>query len=165
MKRTLLALTLLLTACGTADTDTGASKAEAAAEASAAAADARRIAENEAALKQREQERLAAEAKAAAEAELPPEPSEFVLAVDVLEKQCFGSAGCNVTFRIDVSYNGTKELADLEITYEVVGGEDPIINTFEVDSNGDASVQSQETVSTSSSKSVLTAKVTKVRKA
>lgn len=35
-----------------------------------------------------------------------PRPEDFVLEVQVLEQKCFGSAGCNVTFRLGVAYNG-----------------------------------------------------------
>jgi hypothetical protein len=47
-----------------------------------------------------------------------PDPSEFELTAKILEKQCFGDAGCNITFRTDVAYNGPP--LDPDVTYEVV---------------------------------------------
>lgn len=35
-----------------------------------------------------------------------PKPADFTIAVKVLEKKCFGSAGCNVTYQIDPKYTG-----------------------------------------------------------
>jgi hypothetical protein len=104
-----------------------------------------------------------AEAKAAA-AE-PPAPSAFRLAVKILQKKCFGSAGCNVTYRVDPKFLGPGDPNDTEVTYEVLGGEDgPQVNTFTIDSAGTASYPSEETVSTPSSRTVLTARVTDVRR-
>lgn len=131
--------------------------------AGAKAAEARRIAENEAAAKAEEE--AAAEALAAQEAAaaVPPKASDFTLGIVVLEKACFGSAGCNVTFRIDPKYNGPQDATDLEVTYEVLGGEDSLINTFTIDSQGTASYPSEETLSTPTG-AKLTAKVTAVRR-
>lgn len=107
-----------------------------------------------------------ADAPAVAPAPVPeppayiPQPSDFVLAVKVLEKQCFGSAGCNITYRIDVSYVGST-LPDpdheFEVIYEVRGGEDGVItNTFTL--TGDqVSIDSEEFTSTKRSKDKLTA--------
>ncbi|MEU8298950.1 hypothetical protein AB0C04_16900 [Micromonospora sp. NPDC048909] len=110
---------------------------------------------------------------AAAPATTPPAPlplydtpakSDFTLKVKTLRKQCFGSAGCNVTYRIDVTYTGDGDLdpsTTYEVTYQVKGAEDPIINTFEV--TGDAaSVQQEEMASTRRSGDKLTAVVTDV---
>src|SRR5437879_3831841 len=35
-----------------------------------------------------------------------PTPDDFTIGIKVLSKQCFGSAGCNIEFRIDPSYTG-----------------------------------------------------------
>jgi hypothetical protein len=83
--------------------------------------------------------------------------------VKTLEKQCFGSAGCNVTFRIEVGYNGLPldPATTYEVTYEVTGGEDPLINTLEV-TGENASVPQEETLGTASSDAELVATVTDV---
>ncbi|MEV4198496.1 hypothetical protein [Micromonospora globbae] len=93
-----------------------------------------------------------------------PTKNDFKLKVKVLRKQCFGSAGCNVTYRIDVTYTGDGDLdpsKTYEVTYQVKGAEDPIINTFEVTGDS-ASVQQEEMASTRRSGDKLTAVVTDV---
>lgn len=136
------------------------------------AAEEKRVAENEAAAAKAEAERVERERAAAelaarlkAEAEKPPAPTDFAISIVVLEKSCFGSAGCNVSYRIDPSYSGTRDASNLEVTYEVRGGEDPSINTFTIDDEGTAHFDSSEYASTASSGAELTAKVTAVRKA
>ncbi|WFE53603.1 hypothetical protein [Micromonospora sp. WMMD1155] len=92
-----------------------------------------------------------------------PTKGDFTLKVKTLRKQCFGSAGCNITYRIDVTYtgDGLDPSSTYEVTYEVKGAEDPIINTFEVTGDS-ASVQQEETASTKRSGDKLTAVVTDV---
>lgn len=92
-----------------------------------------------------------------------PTKSDFKLNVKVLRKQCFGSAGCNITYRIDVTYTGAEldPFKTYEVTYEVKGGEDPIVNTFEV-TDDSASVEQEEFASTRRSADKLTAVVTSV---
>ncbi|SCL44937.1 hypothetical protein GA0070606_0523 [Micromonospora citrea] len=93
-----------------------------------------------------------------------PTKSDFMLKVKILKKKCFGSAGCNITYRIDVTYTGDVDLdpsKTYEVTYQVKGAEDPIINTFEV-SGDSASVQQEETAGTKRSGDKLTAVVTDV---
>jgi hypothetical protein len=130
----------------------------------AAAADAQRVAENKAAQDAAVKAQAAAEASASAAAALPPDPADFTIAIDVLSKECFGSAGCNVTFRIDPTYTGGRDPNNLEITYEVLGGEDPMIDTFTIDGNGTATFDDEAMISTASSSATLTAKVVKVRR-
>ncbi|SCG70289.1 hypothetical protein [Micromonospora halophytica] len=92
-----------------------------------------------------------------------PTRKDFKLAVKVLRKKCFGSAGCNISYRIDVTYTGTglDPAKTYEVTYEVRGGEDPMVNTFEV--TGDtASVPQEEDGGTRRSGDKLTAVVTDV---
>lgn len=63
-----------------------------------------------------------------------PTVDDFQLDIKTLEKACFGSAGCNVTYRVELAYDGVLGLdptKTFEITYEVIGGEDPMINTLE----------------------------------
>ncbi|MFI7214259.1 hypothetical protein ACIBP4_24055 [Micromonospora maritima] len=92
-----------------------------------------------------------------------PTKNDFRLKVKILRKQCFGSAGCNVTYRIDVTYTGSglDPSKTYEVTYQVKGAEDPIINTFEVTGDS-ASVQEEEMASTKRSGDKLTAAVTDV---
>ena len=122
-------------------------------------------------LKERLEEEARAEARASASAEAeaaaaaPPPPEAFTIGITLLEKKCFGSAGCNVTFRIDPTYTGTGSVEDVEVTYEVVGGEDPLINTFTVDSAGTASFPEQESIQTASEGTELSVQVLSVRRA
>jgi hypothetical protein len=93
-----------------------------------------------------------------------PKPADFELTVKTLSKKCFDTAGCNVTYRIEVAYGGPAldPATTYEVTYEVRGPEDgPQINTMTV--TGDqSSVQQQEYASTKSSATKLKAVVTDV---
>lgn len=58
-----------------------------------------------------------------------PGPKDFTLKVRVTKKECFGSAGCNLTYRVhDLTYSGDTAQLDpdktYELTYEVRGIED-----------------------------------------
>ncbi|MEV0805036.1 hypothetical protein [Micromonospora sp. NPDC050200] len=92
-----------------------------------------------------------------------PTKNDFKLKVKTLSKQCFGSAGCNITYRINVTYTGTglDPSKTYEVTYQVKGAEDPIINTFEATGDS-ASVQQEEMASIKRSGDKLTAVVTDV---
>lgn len=93
-----------------------------------------------------------------------PTVKDFKLAVKTLTKQCFGSAGCNVTFRILVTYNGPAldPGKSYEVLYEVRGGEDgPIANKLTV-AGDESSVDEEEMVSTPKSSTKLVAVVTDV---
>lgn len=89
-------------------------------------------------------------------------PSDFTIEIKTLRKVCFGSAGCNIRFRIDPAYNGFQMLpmmGEIEVTYEVLGGEDgPQINTFVIDDQGDARFDKEEQLSTPSSRTKVTAR-------
>jgi len=94
-----------------------------------------------------------------------PSKKDFEITVKVREKKCFGSAGCNVTYRIDPEYVGDDDFPDTgetEVMYAIKGAEEPIENYFTVDSEGSASVDFEETASTASSSDKLTAVVTDV---
>jgi hypothetical protein len=95
-----------------------------------------------------------------------PTPEDYLLTIKVLEQSCFGSAGCNVRFRIEVTSLYIDEVdptATYELTYEIQGGEDTRINTLEI--TGDRySVDEQEMVSTPSEDTELVAVVTEVSK-
>ena len=88
-----------------------------------------------------------------------PVPTDFTIEVIETEKECFGSAGCIVHFTIDVSYVGAQ-LPDpsktFTVIYDVLGGEDPKTDSFEV-SGDEISYTKEDTISTASSDAVITA--------
>lgn len=91
--------------------------------------------------------------------------SAVKLTPKVKDKNCFGSAGCSVTVKLEMGYTGPDLSPDetWEVTYEVRGGEDgPIIGTFEV--TGPSYTVPEEDVSTPSKNTEITAKVTDVEK-
>jgi hypothetical protein len=87
-----------------------------------------------------------------------PDPKGFTIGVTILRKACFGSAGCNVTFRIDPSYNGADytHTTTWRIVYQVKGTSDAYTNSFTL-TGSEASMQSEEMVETPSSSATLTA--------
>lgn len=100
------------------------------------------------------------------EEQTPAEPTadDFKLKMKITKKQCFGSAGCNVSIKVDVAYTGSGSVDDLpsnvDITFEVRGGEDPYTSTIELE---DGQYSPDTTlIQTKSSKSKLTAKITAV---
>lgn len=101
--------------------------------------------------------------RAAAAPVYTPTPKDFELAIKVIEKKCFGSAGCNVTFRIELTYTGLTldPSSTYEVVYRVDGAEDTYINSLRV-TGASYSHDDEERVSVKSSKSVLTAVVTDV---
>jgi hypothetical protein len=98
----------------------------------------------------------------------PPSAADFALTVKVLKKTCFGSAGCNINYNIEVMYTGkpTEPGQTWDVTYEITGGDDPQINTFQFTSTSSTEynvlVPREEHIQTPSSDSVLTATVTAV---
>lgn len=92
-----------------------------------------------------------------------PSPADFHLTIKTIEKKCYGSAGCLITFRVELEYSGPELDPDVtyEVTYKVTGAEDPMVNTLEV--TGDQySRDREETASTASSSSKLKVTVTEV---
>ncbi len=91
-----------------------------------------------------------------------PAVTDFQIAVKVLEKRCFGSAGCNLTFRIDVGWT-TPPAPDktYEVVYQINGGEEPKINRFTT-TGGMVTYAREERIGTKDSKAVLTAVVIEV---
>lgn len=96
-------------------------------------------------------------------ADYTPKPSDFSIKIKTVKQECFGSAGCNVTFRIDPTYNGPAFASDKSFTvsYKITGGEDPKISSFTVDGD-QMHYDSEEMISTPSSSTVLKAKATQV---
>lgn len=114
---------------------------------------------------------VSASSKAPAAAPLPtkkavvPTASQFKMSVKILSKECFGSAGCNVTFRlVKLEYSGEPLPADktYEISYEIKGLQDPMQGTFEMQGDLSYSVEKEQMGQTASSKSKLTVKITDV---
>jgi hypothetical protein len=100
---------------------------------------------------------------AAAAAKKAPEASDFKLVAKVLDKKCFGSAGCNVKFRLDLTYLGPAldPATTWLVIFDINGIEDaPQIGSTEV--VGDEYRRVEELVQTASSKSKITLKVTSV---
>lgn len=98
-----------------------------------------------------------------------PEPSlhelkasDLELTVKTTSKHCFGSAGCNVEYKVKVAFAipDPGELAgDYDVTFKVLGDEDgPIVDTFTIYSDGKYDV-TEGFASTKSSNTKLTAKV------
>lgn len=90
---------------------------------------------------------------------------EFTVTLKTTRKQCFGSAGCNVSLEPGLSYSGAVPLdpdKTYSITFEVRGGEDgPVIQTMELTNQDSVSYQ-PIALSTTRSGSKLTAEVTSV---
>ncbi|MGW7067015.1 hypothetical protein ACWGII_40760 [Streptomyces sp. NPDC054855] len=65
-----------------------------------------------------------------------PGADDFTMTLRTTERQCFGSAGCNVTVEPRLTYDGLSDLdpdAVYEITYEVSGdASGPVIETAEL---------------------------------
>lgn len=94
-----------------------------------------------------------------------PKPSDFKLTPKITDKECFGSAGCNVSFRVDVEYSGLPpgESVTWLVIYEITGVEDaPEVGSLEM--TGVQAVGQEENVGTASSKSKITLKVTSVER-
>jgi hypothetical protein len=94
-----------------------------------------------------------------------PKKSDFEIGIKILEKQCFGSGGCSIAYRIKPKYVGTQELPDdgtIEVSYRVTGDEfGPRQNTFQI-VDGQTKVDKDEFAGTPSSGTVLKAKVIEV---
>jgi hypothetical protein len=93
-----------------------------------------------------------------------PTAKSFKLSLKTLDKECFGSAGCNISFRVRVTYLLETPLdpsKTYELSYAVKGGEGPLEGTLEV--TGDrVTGPDEEFISTSGASRKLTAVVTAV---
>ena len=97
-----------------------------------------------------------------------PAPGELTLGMTVLEKKCFGSAGCNITYRIEPMAAASRIASEVPagkavtVIYEVLGGDSgPQINRFTVTSS-QVNYDDQEFISTASEDVQLTARVTQI---
>lgn len=159
-----LVLGIVIGAASTSGSSGGDNSSEATRQA-AVAEEARKLADVRATEEAAAEAQASALAEAAAAAAAPPPASAFKLVVKILRKECFGSAGCNVTYRVIPKFVGPGDPANIEVTYAVTGGESgAVVATFTVDSAGTMTYDSENTISTSSSRAVLRAKVTNVER-
>lgn len=109
---------------------------------------------------------------AAQEPEPEPEPTfaevgvdSFTMKLRTTRRQCFGSAGCNVTVEPDLTYTGLSDLdpdAVYEITYEIRGDESgPVIGTAEL-SDQTSLNYTPTSITTASASTKVSVKVTDV---
>jgi hypothetical protein len=98
-----------------------------------------------------------------------PAPADFTLRVKVTSKQCFGSAGCNIEYEVQPTFNSGEWSYpnDVDVTFAVTGGEDgPIIGTFTISPDGNMDTADLTGFASTSRRSiVLKAKVTEVAEA
>jgi len=88
-----------------------------------------------------------------------PTPQDWTLAVIELSRKCFGSAGCNVEYRIVPAYKGPNLLkGSYMLLYELDGGDDTQTGNIEVRDGRYATEQG----SVSTSGGTLTAHVTQI---
>ena len=96
--------------------------------------------------------------------EVTVDKADFEIKLKITSKQCFGSAGCNVTTKASVTYTGVYDLDELpsliDITYKIKGAEDPYTATIEME-DGKYSADTA-VLSTRRSSSKLIAVVTSV---
>ncbi|WP_159769369.1 hypothetical protein [Streptomyces sp. HM190] len=93
-------------------------------------------------------------------------PSDFTMELRTTERQCFGSAGCNVTVEPVLSYvgewNGVDPDAVYSITYEIRGDKSgPVIETAELSDETSLSY-TPTSISTVSSSKKVSVKITDV---
>lgn len=103
----------------------------------------------------------------AAESTGGPTPAigDIALHPKITSKECFGSAGCFITLKVQAEYSGPLLNPDDTwlVTYEINGVEDgPQIGSFEL--TGTTYDMNEENVSTKSSRSKITIKTTSVEK-
>lgn len=95
-----------------------------------------------------------------------PAPKDFTISIRVLGKACFGSAGCNITYRVEPTYRFAGSAATttpVTVIYEVTGGESgPRIDNFTYYPDGSFDVPREDFISTKSSAVTLKAAATSV---
>lgn len=94
-----------------------------------------------------------------------PSKSDWTVQTKVTSKECFGSAGCNVTVGIHPQYVGSADLpttGTIEVTYELTGTQDPLVDTFTVTNGDEVSYTKSQNVQTKTSGAKIGAKVTSV---
>jgi hypothetical protein len=64
-----------------------------------------------------------------------PVPTDFQIGIVETERACFGTAGCSIEYRIDVTYIGVQAMkpgSSYTVMYDVLGGDDPKTDNFEI---------------------------------
>lgn len=91
-----------------------------------------------------------------------PTPEDFQLEVIETSRSCFGSAGCNIKYKINPTYTGPTidSSKSYTIIYEVTGAEDLKTDNFTM--RGDKWSGSSEDFVSAPTGAVLAAKVTRV---
>lgn len=104
-------------------------------------------------------------AQGPASVSLPPVPTaaDYQIKIKTLSKQCFGTAGCNLSVRLSVEVVGTAALTRAaELSVRVTGGMDGAqVETITVDGEGNYSAP-EILVQTPNQGSKLRAKITDV---
>ncbi|CAL9648961.1 hypothetical protein [Streptomyces sp. enrichment culture] len=93
-------------------------------------------------------------------------PSDFEMKLRTTRRQCFGSAGCNVTVEPDLTYTGLTGDIDpdavYDITYEIKGDESgPVIATAELSNETNLNYR-PSLITTVSSSTKVSVKITDV---
>lgn len=93
-------------------------------------------------------------------------PDDFEVSLSVKEKQCFGSAGCHVTLRVDPEFVGSENSEEAwEVTFKIVGDESgPVVQTFSME-GFEITFQEEVSISTPSANTKPKAKITDVVRA
>jgi hypothetical protein len=90
------------------------------------------------------------------------DPSNYEVTLKILSKECFGSAGCNVTARPVIAGDTATNGVAAELTIEIRGGNDGAsVQTITLDESGQYSAD-EALISTASAGRKLTAKITAV---
>jgi hypothetical protein len=64
-----------------------------------------------------------------------PVPADFQIGIVETSRSCFGTAGCSIDYRIDVTYIGAQAMktgAAYTVVYDVLGGESVKTDNFEI---------------------------------
>jgi hypothetical protein len=95
--------------------------------------------------------------------EYTPVTTDFKASIAILEKKCFGSAGCNVGYRVVPEYLGLAltDAQSFTVTYTIKGGEDLIEGNFTI--TGDVmEFRQKELTQTSRASAKLVIEITSV---
>lgn len=97
------------------------------------------------------------------DASTPPQASWYYVRPKILSKECFGSAGCNVSVKLVLSMTDpSAQGRTVEITVKVIGDESgPSIETIDVDDSGNYDPPTLE-LSTPSNGTLIKARITEV---
>ncbi|QHN32872.1 hypothetical protein GII32_22990 [Gordonia amarae] len=96
--------------------------------------------------------------------DIPITPDDFRMNIEVLEKKCFGSAGCVVEFSVRPTLLTPSKYVEgrrFRVVYEILGTDDEMTDYFTL-SGTDLSIDDSLRAQTDSSDSEITANVIKV---